>query len=357
MKLPPGRNCNACIRNLKAPSSVPNSRHYSQNISPISRSRCCGRRADAWASGLFSVEGATLPGPMAIGCARMKGLSATRQLRGRRKSSCVHVGCLHGSSSTCCSHNRACSPFTGVSRLHPSWIFRPASRVTSNVSAKNAPTRSSSCFVIGAEPNGTAGPFAWCTTAATNGLSTPSSNGSARSSIGFAASITSPQPGDGPSSSGLPCSEANTFPARRAALYAGKHLMAAHLGLRSGRVLHGWLPVYNRCFQKYSPGIMMWALLADLAPDLGITRIDLGRGPEHYKDRLKTGEITVAQGIVDRRFARRTFRTAWRRMRLAILASPLGNPLRKTRTCALRLPRASRLRDRRSQRSMVPPRR
>ena len=95
------------------------------------------------------------------------------------------------------------------------------------------------------------------------------------------------------------------FSGMTCALYAGRHLLAAHLGLRSGRVLHGWLPVYNRCFHRYSPGIMMWALLADQAPDLGITRIDLGKGPEYYKDRLKTGEITVAQGSVDRRFARR----------------------------------------------------
>jgi CelD/BcsL family acetyltransferase involved in cellulose biosynthesis len=114
------------------------------------------------------------------------------------------------------------------------------------------------------------------------------------------------------------------------ALYAGSHLLAAHLGLRSGHVLHGWFPVYNRCFQTYSPGIMLWALLAELAPELGITRIDLGKGPEYYKDRLKTGDLTVAQGVVDRRFARRTLRMGWRRVRRAIMASPLGNPLRKT---------------------------
>ncbi len=120
------------------------------------------------------------------------------------------------------------------------------------------------------------------------------------------------------------------FSGMTCALYAGKHLMAAHLGLRSGGVLHGWLPVYNRSFHTYSPGIMMWALLADLAPDLGVTRIDLGKGPEHYKDRLKTGDITVAQGVVDRRFARHALRMSWRRIRRAIMASPLGYSLRKT---------------------------
>lgn len=120
------------------------------------------------------------------------------------------------------------------------------------------------------------------------------------------------------------------FSGMTCALYAGRHLLAAHLGLRSGRVLHGWLPVYNRCFHRYSPGVMMWALLADQAPNFGITRIDLGMGAEHYKDRLKTGEITVAQGVLDRRFARRALRMGWRRLRRAIMASPLGHPLRKT---------------------------
>jgi CelD/BcsL family acetyltransferase involved in cellulose biosynthesis len=112
------------------------------------------------------------------------------------------------------------------------------------------------------------------------------------------------------------------------ALYAGRHLLAAHLGIRSGDVLHGWFPVYNRGFQEYSPGIMMWAMLADVGPDLGIRRIDLGKGPEYYKDRLKTGQLVVAEGAVDPWFFRRALSKGWSRTRRAILASPLGNPLR-----------------------------
>jgi CelD/BcsL family acetyltransferase involved in cellulose biosynthesis len=118
------------------------------------------------------------------------------------------------------------------------------------------------------------------------------------------------------------------------ALYAGRHLLAAHLGIRSGQLLHGWFPVYNRDFREYSPGIMMWAMLADVGPELGIRRIDLGTGPQYFKDRLKTGELFVAEGAVDPWFLRRAFCKGWWRTRRAILASPLANPLRKAiRTC------------------------
>lgn len=123
--------------------------------------------------------------------------------------------------------------------------------------------------------------------------------------------------------------QSEDFSGMTSALYAGKHLLAAHLGIRSRALLHGWLPVYNRSFQRYSPGIIMWAMLADEAPRLGITRIDLAKGHEDYKDRLKTGDRVVAEGAVDPWFVSRSLRKGWWHARRELLASPVGEPLRK----------------------------
>ncbi|MFC4908597.1 GNAT family N-acetyltransferase [Actinomadura gamaensis] len=79
---------------------------------------------------------------------------------------------------------------------------------------------------------------------------------------------------------------------------AGPHLLAAHFGLRAGGVLHWWFPVYDPAHSALAPG---WILLRELvaaAPELGVTRIDLGRGEDEYKRRAKTGETFVAQGAV-----------------------------------------------------------
>jgi prepilin-type processing-associated H-X9-DG protein len=124
-------------------------------------------------------------------------------------------------------------------------------------------------------------------------------------------------------------SQSEDFAGMTTALYAGKHLLAAHLGIRSRALLHGWLPVYNRSFQRYSPGIVMWAMLADEVPRLGITRIDLAKGHEDYKEHLKTGDRIVAEGALDPWFVSRSLRKGWWRARRALLASPVGEPLRK----------------------------
>jgi CelD/BcsL family acetyltransferase involved in cellulose biosynthesis len=93
-------------------------------------------------------------------------------------------------------------------------------------------------------------------------------------------------------------------------LRAGPHLIAAHFGMRSGNVLHWWFPVYDPAFAHLSPGWMLLRELVVAAPELGITRIDLGRGDDEYKRRAKTGEVMVCQGVVTRSTARQTLRRA-----------------------------------------------
>lgn len=122
--------------------------------------------------------------------------------------------------------------------------------------------------------------------------------------------------------------QSDEFSGMLSAIYAGEHLVAGHLGMRSHRVLHGWFPVYNRQFEKYSPGIILWLSLAEQAAKLGIERIDLGEGPEPYKQRLKTGDIVLAQGAVDLRMLTGVIRKGcWLTGRL-VRRSPLAGPLR-----------------------------
>jgi CelD/BcsL family acetyltransferase involved in cellulose biosynthesis len=111
-------------------------------------------------------------------------------------------------------------------------------------------------------------------------------------------------------------------------VYAGPHLLAAHFGMRSGNVLHWWFPVYDKKFGPLSPG---WILLREVvmaAPDLGITRIDLGRGEDDYKRRAMTGSSTVCIGAITPGGLRTTMRKASRAAIGAAKASPIAPQLR-----------------------------
>jgi CelD/BcsL family acetyltransferase involved in cellulose biosynthesis len=111
-------------------------------------------------------------------------------------------------------------------------------------------------------------------------------------------------------------------------LYAGRYLLAAHFGIRSGPVLHWWFPVYDPVYAHLSPG---WILLRELvaaAPSLGIVRIDLGRGDDEYKRRAKTGEILVSQGVVTRSNTRRVLRRTGKSIVTRAKSSPLAPGLR-----------------------------
>ncbi|MEV4311922.1 GNAT family N-acetyltransferase [Actinocrispum sp. NPDC049592] len=111
-------------------------------------------------------------------------------------------------------------------------------------------------------------------------------------------------------------------------VYAGPHLLAAHFGIRSGGVLHWWFPVYDKKFGPLSPG---WILLREVvmaAPELGLTRIDLGRGEDDYKRRAMTGASTVCIGAVTAGTFRTTMRKASRKAITAAKSSPIAPQLR-----------------------------
>ncbi|MFF2851819.1 GNAT family N-acetyltransferase [Streptomyces sp. NPDC058001] len=109
-------------------------------------------------------------------------------------------------------------------------------------------------------------------------------------------------------------------------LYAGRVPVAAHLGLRSERVLACWFPAYDPAFAKYSPGLVLHLRMAEGAAADGIAYLDLGRGQKEYKDSLRTRELTVSEGWVTRRHpvavGHRARRAPVRALRNAVLSRP-----------------------------------
>ena len=120
------------------------------------------------------------------------------------------------------------------------------------------------------------------------------------------------------------------------AVYAGDHLLAAHFGIRAGGVLHWWFPVYDPSFSSLAPGWILLRELVSAAPELGVHRIDLGRGEDNYKRWAKTGESTVCEGFLSSSSIRVAARGAKARLIDAAKDSSLGPKLRqvarKTRT-------------------------
>jgi len=87
-------------------------------------------------------------------------------------------------------------------------------------------------------------------------------------------------------------------------LYAGDQLIAIHFGMLTGSELHMWFPTYEPEFHKYSPGLILLLHMAQ-ASDLNLTRIDLGKGEEQYKDSFKSDEIELWEGAIDSRSVHR----------------------------------------------------
>lgn len=119
------------------------------------------------------------------------------------------------------------------------------------------------------------------------------------------------------------------------ALRAGDALVAAHFGMRAGGVWHWWFPVYNRALALYSPGMILLLCILESASSLGLTRIDLGKGDEQYKDRLKTGDAILGEGSVElpsvSTWVRSARRSVEATLRAANLPAWVRGPLRAVR--------------------------
>jgi len=112
-------------------------------------------------------------------------------------------------------------------------------------------------------------------------------------------------------------------------LYAGKELIAVHFGLRNDRTMHWWFPAYNVKYQAYSPGLIHMLKLLEQSSELGVDKLDLGKGPERYKAQYKTGELPLAVGGIDRRPWVRRIRKVWHATKRGIRASRFNSKFEK----------------------------
>ena len=112
-------------------------------------------------------------------------------------------------------------------------------------------------------------------------------------------------------------------------LYAGDRLVAGHFGMRSRTVWHYWFPAYDEAMAKYSPGLILLLRMAEHAPSVGLRTIDLGKGASFYKERLMSRAVMVAAGSIELPSLLSLRRAARRKLRSAVVNSPLAAPARR----------------------------
>jgi CelD/BcsL family acetyltransferase involved in cellulose biosynthesis len=122
--------------------------------------------------------------------------------------------------------------------------------------------------------------------------------------------------------------EGEDFSPMLSVLYAGDRIAAATFSMRCRGTYHCWFPTYEAELARYSPGALLMNELMANCRELGISKIDLGKGPEEYKRRAATGAARVLEGTVDTRRGTALVRRAWLRTRDRIRSSPLYGPAR-----------------------------
>ncbi|MBC8355944.1 MAG: GNAT family N-acetyltransferase [Planctomycetes bacterium] len=126
-----------------------------------------------------------------------------------------------------------------------------------------------------------------------------------------------------------------SFAGVMSALFAGDHLVAVHLGMRSNTVAHIWYPAYDVEFAKHSPGITLLLKMAEAFADAGVQRIDFAARQQIYKTRFMSGAIPVAKGVADRSrlkaCVRRNTNALRERVRETPVAAPIRGPVRLIR--------------------------
>jgi hypothetical protein len=88
-------------------------------------------------------------------------------------------------------------------------------------------------------------------------------------------------------------------------------VIAAHMGMRSRSDWHYWFPSYDHEFARFSPGLLLLLKMAEAAPAMGISRIDLGKGESQYKNRLGSAETMISEGSV----VVKPWASMWRKVR------------------------------------------
>ena len=127
------------------------------------------------------------------------------------------------------------------------------------------------------------------------------------------------------------------FSAMVSVLYVGSTVASVNLCLRSRDILHAWFPAYNAGLASYSPGTLHWFEMIDALPAYGISRIDLGKGPESFKRRFMSGAVRVGEGTVDAGPLTSLARRAWQRTRDWVRSSWLYEPAKRPAEMLFRL--------------------
>ena len=98
--------------------------------------------------------------------------------------------------------------------------------------------------------------------------------------------------------------QSGTFSGVLSMLYAGDVPVAGHFGLRAGQTMSLWFPSYDIGFRSYGPGLIMNFHLAEIACAAGVRTVDMGPGPEEYKQWFRSRDLHVARGRVVRKSPR-----------------------------------------------------
>ncbi len=110
-------------------------------------------------------------------------------------------------------------------------------------------------------------------------------------------------------------------------LYFGEHLVSGSLSLRSGSTINGWVTAYDPKFHRHSPGAQLLITLAQRAQSLGVTSIEMGCGPENYKQSFGSGYIPVVDSLVSTSRLGQTARTSVIRARAWLSESKAARPI------------------------------
>ncbi len=119
---------------------------------------------------------------------------------------------------------------------------------------------------------------------------------------------------------------------RFSVLFRAGEPVAGDLGMRCGSVLHSWYAAYDDAHREHGPGHICSLRTAAAAAADGVTRMELGKGPEDYKRSLASDSVPVGEGAADFRTVAplaRTFRRAYRGAKATAANGPAAEPLRR----------------------------
>lgn len=117
--------------------------------------------------------------------------------------------------------------------------------------------------------------------------------------------------------------QSESFGGMLSVLYARDRPAAVHMGMRSRTVWHYWFAAYDPQFSRYSPSLLLFAEMIRSAETMGLRAIDMGKGPEEYKNLFATSAVLLIEGCVELPSMARTLRAARRRAEEWLRRSPL----------------------------------